>query len=262
MKKITLMLCIFSLLTAVGCSNETAPDSSESTAETQLTIIIEPTTEAETTQPATEAVTTSTETSPIETTVPANSAAVSSETAALTSETTTTVSATENDPYTGGDITGIWAFPDGYQMYFMENNTAELRVDYGSTMYFEDNVFHHYDDHYNVHVDGGTVTAMKDGEVFLRMTATEQADIETLSGRYYLEDCEFKKQYFADESGYFIDTAGTSLRIVAMAQYTTEGNVLSLSRNGSEVISRYGVNGDELQIIDNEGYVDTLTRVN
>ncbi len=267
MKKQILMLCIVTLFTAVGCDKASDPDSLESLPEIPATVTLQTTTVTETTGSPTETETTMpaelpTETQPAETTETVPPATESVETNPQPSETAATTVTAEDDPYTGGDITGIWTFPDGYQMYFMENNTVELRLDYGGNMYFEDNVFHYYEEEYNVYVEGGTVTAMKDGETYLRMSATEQSDIETLSGRYYLEDCEFKAQYFAEEPGYFIDTAGTSLRIVAMAQYRTEGNQLMMTRNGSEIVSRYGVDGNELQIIDDEGYVDTLTRVN
>ncbi len=267
MKKQILMLCIVTLLTTVGCSKAPDTDSLESLPEVPATVTLQTTAVTETTGSLTEAETTvpaelPTETLPAETDVTVPSTTIPAETNTQPSETDTSGTTAEDDPYTGGDITGIWTFPDGYQMYFMANNTAELRMDYGGAMYFEDNVFHYFEEEYNVYVDGGTVTAMKDGDAFLRMSATDQADIETLSGRYYLEDCKFKEQHFADEPGYFIDTAGTSLRIVAMAQYMTEDNLLTMTRNGSEIVSRYSVNGNELQIIDDEGYVDTLTRVN
>ncbi len=267
MKKQILMLCIVTLLTTVGCSKAADTDAPESLPEVPATVTLQTTAVTETTESPAETETTTpaelpTETQPAETTETAPSTTIPAETNPLPSETAASATTAEDDPYTGGDLTGIWTFPDGYQMYFMENNTVELRLDYGGNMYFEDNVFHYYEEEYNVYVEGGTVTAMKDGETFLRMSATDQSDIETLSGRYYLEDCEFKAQYFADEPGYFIDTAGTSLRIVAMAQYMTEDNLLTMTRNGSEIVSRYGVNGNELQIIDDEGYVDTLTRVN
>lgn len=267
MKKQIPMLCIMTFLASVGCGKAPDTESMESMPEVPATVTVQTSAETETTVSPTETETTApaelpTESLPAETTQTAAASTAASEAAVQSTETVTSGTAAEDDPYTGGDISGLWTFPDGYQMYFMEDHTVELRMDYGGTMYFEGNVFYCNEEQYNVYVDGGTVTAMKDGEAYLRMSATDQSDLEALSGRYYLEDCKFKEQYFADEPGYFIDAAGTSLRIVAMAEYRTEGNQLSMIRNGSELVSRYGVNGNELLIIDDEGYVDTLTRVN
>lgn len=274
MRKMILLCSLLSLLTAVGCAENTQNKETES----YEIVVAVPTDASETTAPpATESETISTpaptETASTETTA-ASSAAEStntestettaeSETAPLQTETAETIRVPNGN--TDASLFGTWEYEDGYRMCFMDENRAELQMDYAWNISFSEGELHYESAPCEVSVSNNTLTAFQNGEIVLKLTADADIDMEHPDGRYSIDRSCTEYQELAEGLTelpvYYLDVNGESTRLVLEVQYDASNGRLCMMQNGTNVEVVYQIDGDTLTITDDTGAEDVLKRV-
>ncbi len=274
MKKIILLCSLFSLLTAVGCAENAQNEETES----YEVVVAKPTAASETIVSATaesETISTplQTETTSEETTAASTAAestntestetADESETAPLQTETSETVRVPNGN--TDAALFGTWEYDDGYRMCFMDENRAELQMDYAWNISFSEGKLHYESTPCGVSVSNNTLTAFQNGEIVLKLTADADIDLENPNGRYSIDKTctEYRElaEGLAEPPVYYLDINGESTRLVLEVQYDASNGRLCMMQNGTNVDVMYQIDGDTLTITDDEGAEDVLKRV-
>ncbi len=273
MKKIAVFLSVLSLLAASGCSNAENAAESDTSAETNFSIIVEdlPETTAAPTDQPTEAPTTasSTETETFaadttaasETTDSATPATALTETAAPESMVQTVPTAQD----TAG-LLGVWEYADGYRFRFMEENAMEMQLNYSGIISFSGEQLNYDGKCYTPVVENENIFVKQyDGTTLLHLTALKRENGLSFDGRYRLEDCQFYQlltEGYTDRPAYEIEVEGGAFRVIADGEYhASEDGILELVQNGSLLKLQYILQGASLTIIDETGAQDILKRV-
>lgn len=274
MKKTILLLSILSLLTAAGCSSAPADDTPT---ETVYTLIIEdlPDDSADLTdaaaEPADAAVssgetghTTETIADSTETASPQTESSALAETITIAESTAETIASAQN----AADLLGTWEYVDGYRLRFMEENTAEMQLDYSSMMSFSEDKFYYDGVQYLPSAEEEMISVtLDDGTLLLCMTSIDRQDGFTYNGRYRLEDCQLYEQITegvlsSEHPVYYIEVTEDAFRVIMQTEYhAASDGVLELIQNGSILRLYYDAGPDSLKITDETGAQDILTRV-
>lgn len=269
MKKTALFLGIIMLLTITGCSGNSAENTkSEPDFVLELDSIAEAgQTEATNETPSSEASfesvseveTEFAETEATQTEIQETEESTSPETSEETQETTDSANSSKS-------LIGKWQYPDGYCLQFFEGDTVELSIDYSWVMNFQGQNLMYMDQECPITVSGNTVTAKQGDETILQMTAISGADASTLNGRFLLESCQIYDNMILDGEEhmpvYYVELQenGEVSTLIMPSKYEVSEGVLRMIDHETIMDFTYEIHDDTLEITDETGAQDILTR--
>ena len=266
-------LCMLSalLLLNVSCAKKTQdssnvpmdslPDSSAIPIETPTA----PETTKVTTTP-TKTTTTVTTTATIETTAPA--IVTTSPTKKTDSVKTTavpkTTTAPQSDPETEAvetiSLSGIWEYQDyaGNRLEFRNDGSMVFWQEYSRVISISDGNLIMSNSVLPIEVNGTVVTATEDDNLVLSMTAEAGANMDSLQGKFSLNDCMVADNLGG--AGKMIWVNGNELYFGVYSSYSINGDTLTIGKGAEAYDNTISLDGATLTITTGDGSEDILVK--
>mgnify|MGYP006916246639 CR=1 FL=1 len=269
-------LCMLSalLLLNVSCAKQnndsvnaptgssTAPTEADTPPET--TTPTTTTTTTKTTTVTTTAITATTETTAVTTTFPIKKTtpAVTTATPKTTAPPETTAPPPETEaPTEAISLVGLWEYNDyaGNRMEFRNDGSMIAWQDYSSVISFSDGNLIMSNSTTPIEVSGTIATATEGDNLVLSMTAEAGANMDSLQGKFSLNDCMIAETLGNVGRMLWID--GDHVYFGVASSYSVNGNRLTLGSGSQAYDNAIELDGSTLTITTGDGSEDVLIKL-